>query len=605
MRLYITLFIFFIYITTFAKADIKTIQISNSLKKLDLTEYTYLYSYKDSNTNIVDAEFVYSAKGLKGINDNTIYWERFSFNNPTAIEREYYIYFPYAVINELNLYINENDSLVHLSSLGMKFDPNNKPIHSIGYPFLIKLKPGKTNIYINIKHYNLALRTRAFLLTEQELITSNKSSEHIIWFWKGFFFFATLISVILFIVTKLRMFMYYFLLNIGTGLLFSGELGAITDFVSQIPYNFTANIKQTGVLMAFIFLPLLINEITPIAKLRPRLWKTTFVLNIIIGLSWLSCLIPASLNNNVLLITTYIYNYIGPSILFLQLYLIYIAYKAKQKNSLLILIGYSVYSFALLLYIILPNLGIIKNSLQVYNMFIYGSLFEIMMFMTLIGKETLSVYHEKELLLKKQKNHQTEIIKAIVESQEKERDNVGRELHDMIGANISVIKQQADKKNKLLISTIQNTFEMVRNLSHVLVTPIIKDNAFIDEIKDLCLLFTNDDIKINAHFHNWKSMEDTLIATHLYRIVQELLQNAVRHSSATYVIIQFIVNNNNELTLMYEDDGLGFNHDKEIRNKGLGLINIENRIKIIGAEITFDSMEGQKGTTIIINLPLK
>ncbi|OYT11677.1 MAG: hypothetical protein B6I18_03350 [Bacteroidetes bacterium 4572_112] len=604
MRFYTTIFILFIYITTFAKGDIKTIQISDSLKELDLTEYTYLYSYKDSNTNILDAEFVYSAKGLKGINDNTIYWERFSFNNPTGIEKEYYIYFPYAVINELNVYIDENGSLVHLSSLGMKFNPNDKAIQSIGYPFLIKLKPGKTNVYINIKHYNLSLRTMSFLLSEKALIKSNTSSERIIWFWKGFFFFATLISIILYILTKLRMFIYYFLLNIGTGLLFSGELGAITDFVSKIPYNFTANIKQTGVLMAFIFLPLLINEITPIAKLRPRLWKTTFALNIIIGLTWLSCLVPASLNNKILLITTYVYNYAGPTILFLQLHLIFVAFKANKKNSLPLLIGYSVYSFALLLYIILPNLGIIKNSLQVYNMFIYGSIFEILMFMTLIGKETLSVYLERELLIKDQKNHQSDIIRAIVESQERERDNVGRELHDMIGANISVIKQQADKKNKLLINTIQSTFEMVRNLSHVLVTPLIKDNAFIDEIKDLCLLFSNDEIKINAHFHNWKNMEDTIMATHLYRIVQELLQNAVRHSSASYVIIQFIVNDDNELTLMYEDDGLGFNHDKVISNKGLGLINIENRIKIIGAEITFDSMEGQKGTTIIINLPL-
>ena len=605
MRLYFTFIIFFFLNAIYAQSSIKTIVIDDELTKLDLTEYTYLLSYKDSTINILEADFVYDSKGLKGINDNTIYWERFSFENPTDSAKEYYIYFPYAVINDLSVYVENNGALLHLKSLGMIYPSSDKAINSIGYPFLIKLKPGKTNIYINIKHYNLALRTRAFLLSEAVLIKSNSATEHIIWFWKGFFFFATLISIILFIVTKMRMFIYYFFINIGTGLLFSGEIGAITDFISDVPFNLTANIKQTGVLLMFIFLPLLIDRITPIAKLSPKIWKTMFALNVIVGISWLLCLIPASLNNEVLLVTTYIYNFYGAIMVVLQLYFIFIAFRAKQKNSIPLLISYSVYSLALIIYLILPNLGIAKNPLQVYNMFIYGSIFEILMFMTLIGKETLSIYLDRETLLNVQKSHQTEIIKAIVESQEKERDSVGRELHDMVGANISVIKQQADPNNKLQLSAIENTIEIVRNLSHGLVTPIIRNNAFTEEIRDLCTLFTNDKIKIDVQFHNWKGIDNENMATHLYRIVQELLQNAVRHSLATYVQIQFIVSDNNDLTLVYEDNGVGFDHKQAVNNRGLGLINIENRIKLINANIVFDTIENRKGTTVIITLVLK
>ena len=204
--------------------------------------------------------------------------------------------------------------------------------------------------------------------------------------------------------------------------------------------------------------------------------------------------------------------------------------------------------------------------------------------------------------LEKQKNHQGEIIRAIVESQEKERNKVGRELHDMIGANISVIKQQSDKSNTSLMRIIEKTIESVRNLSHGLVTPLIKDDEFVDEINELCTLSSDIDLKVNSYFHNWTRINDPEKATHLYRIIQELLQNAIKHSSAKEVLLQFIVNKENELTVMYEDNGIGFDYEKNEKTKGVGLLNINNRIKLIDASIIFDSKKNRKGTTIIINL---
>ncbi len=606
MRILLLLISIFSSIFLYSETIEKRLVINDSISQLQLNEYTYIYATLDTTSKIESIKtkkFVYSPKGLLGINRDSIFWERFSFNNPTNTNKAYFIYYPYSVTNTIIAYSEYKGETRHIASLGMMYPRSNKVIETIGYPIKLILKPGITNIYIYIKHYSLALRTNPFLLTKKTLVESNVKTNHFIWFWKGFFIFATLISLTLFIITRIRMFLYYLLSNIGIGLLFSGEIGEITRFIINSPYNITANIKQTGVLLLFIFFPLLVNEITPIAKLKPKLWKGMHIATSIIALSWFGCLFPFLIKSDFLYYTTLIYNYSAPVYILLLLYLISIAYRRKQRNALNLLLGYSIYFSFTAVYIIMPNLGIIEHNFEVYNTFIYGSIFEITMFMILIGKETLSIYNHRAILLEDQKEYQINLIKAIVKSQEQERNNAGRELHDMIGANISVIKQQVDSNNKTLISVIDRTIDAIRNLSHGLITPLSKGNDFIDEINELCVLLSNIDLKINSHFHNWPEINEHEKLTHLYRIVQEILQNAVKHSKAHEVTIQFLVTEK-DLTVMYEDDGIGFDYESASRKGGIGLINIENRIKIIGGTIEYDTSLDGDGTTIIIQLRL-
>jgi len=606
MRIILTLLIVFNTVFLFSENLDKRIILSETSSHIKLNKYTYIYSTLDTNSNVnevINKRFYYSPSGLKGLNHDSIFWERFSFNNPTNTNKAYYIYYPYSVTNTIIAYREYKGVTKHITSLGMMYPRSNKVIETIGYPIKIILKPGITNIYIYIKHYSLALRTNPVLLTKKALIESNAKTDHIIWFWKGFFFFATLISLTLFFITRIRMFLYYLLSNIGMGIFFSGEIGEISRFIIDSPYNITANIKQTGVLFLFLFFPLLINEITPIAKLKPKLWKGMYLAFLIVVLSWFGCLFPFLIKSDFLYFTTLVYNYYAPVVILFLLYLIFIAYRKKQRNALNLFLGYSIYFSFTAVYIIMPNFGIIENDLEVYNIFIYGSIFEITMFMVLIGKETLSIYNHRAILLENQKEYQINLVKAIVESQERERNNAGRELHDMIGANISVIKQQVDSSNKTLIGVIDRTIDSIRNLSHGLITPLSKGNDFIDEINELCVLLSNIDLKINSHFHNWSEINEHEKLTHLYRIVQEMLQNAVKHSKAQEVTIQFLVTEKN-LTVMYEDDGIGFDFEYATKEGGIGLINIENRIRIIGGTIEYDTKLGGDGTTIIIHLQL-
>jgi len=591
----------------FSENTEKLIVVHNNLESLNLDKYTYLYATDDTSLDVhsvLDKKFEYHEKGLNiGMNDK-IWWEKLSFINPTKEVKEFYIYFPYSHINKIIVYQEYQEEIIErIASTGIYYGNKNKD--SYGQPVHIVLKPGISTFYIYINHLYLPLRGFSYLLTKEQQTQVDYKSTYTIWFWRGFFLFTVLVTLALYITTKLKIFIYYFLLNIGVTLFFITEIGDIYKFLLVDPYNFTIDIKHLGNILVLIFFPLLTNKITPVAKINRKVWRFLFYIPFPIIIFWLICLIPAVKHTYFLYFTTY-YIIAATVIVFLsQLVFIFIGLIKKQQNAILLFIVYTLYIFVVLTNILLPNLGLVENDLYVYKPILYGSIMEILMFMILISKETISIYNQRLQLIEEQKQHQTDVIKAIVASQEQERDTVGRELHDRIGTNIAIIKQQIDKKNKSLVNLVAQTIESVRDLSHILVTPFISENDFIDEINELCFLFSNIDIKIKSSFYNWKGINDEKRATHLYRIIQEFLQNTVKHSKAKNAFLQFIVNKENNLTVMYEDDGMGFNYASVYKKRGLGLINIANRIKLMDASIIYDTEENRQGTTIIINMQLE
>ena len=580
--------------------------VVNDLKEpIILNEYTYLFSTKDKKLKIEDllkTKFEYSPDGLNiGLTDK-IHWVKFYFDNPTKQIKEVFFFFPYNDINKIEPYLINNHIVNRIKPIGTYYSQKNKDFPSRGYPILLTLNPGKTTLIIKVEHLNLPLRGVSFLLTEKQILDNTIKTQKVVSMWQGILLFVLIFTFAMYFVLKIKTFLYYSVLNLGILLFFFAEVGDYFLFFDRDIYDHIIDIKHLGNVLVLIFLPLFINELADIKSPRPLLWKIMMYSLAIGPIAWAICLIPAVKDTYFLYYTTF-YFIVGSGLIFLlMLYFTFVAFRKKHKNALAVFIIYLFYFSAAFINLILPNLGAMHSDIMVYNSFIYGSIFEFSAFLVLIGNETLSVYKQRTLLLEKQKNHQGEIIKAIVESQEHERNKVGRELHDMIGANISVIKQQVDKKNKSLISLIERTIDSVRNLSHGLITPLIKDDEFVDEINELCVLFSDIDLQVKSHFHNWDKNIKPEKATHLYRIVQELLQNAVKHSQADLVYIQFIVDNAGKLTLMYEDDGIGFDYNLVYNKDGLGLINIDNRLKLINAEAFYDTKPNGNGTTIIIEV---
>ncbi|RSC96217.1 sensor histidine kinase [Tenacibaculum singaporense] len=205
------------------------------------------------------------------------------------------------------------------------------------------------------------------------------------------------------------------------------------------------------------------------------------------------------------------------------------------------------------------------------------------------------------------KDQELKLVKASLEGQNNERKRIARELHDSIGGNLATIKLQLSNKSKLeeesLIKQVDETYNQVRELSHNLMPKKFKDSAFttiITEYINNVKALSKEQITLQIHPAEEVDQVNENLKVELYKIIQELLTNALKHAKATQIDIQLSVFNNT-IQLLFEDDGVGF--DQEKVKYGLGFQNLKDRLKTIKGNILINSFPN-KGTVIDIDVPL-
>lgn len=205
---------------------------------------------------------------------------------------------------------------------------------------------------------------------------------------------------------------------------------------------------------------------------------------------------------------------------------------------------------------------------------------------------------------------------AMLEGQEQERMRISTDLHDRLGSMLSTIKlmfsaledkvdrgqresrEQYNKATDLLDTACVE----VRRISHNLGAGMVSNFGLVKSIEELC-----DSINQGAPFqcevvtHNMEESLPLQVEIELYRIVQESLNNVIKHAEAKKVVIQ-LNRLESELNMHIEDDGIGF-EVLNIKSKGLGLASLSNRAEKIGGILHIDSSPG-RGTTIILELPI-
>lgn len=208
--------------------------------------------------------------------------------------------------------------------------------------------------------------------------------------------------------------------------------------------------------------------------------------------------------------------------------------------------------------------------------------------------------------------HQRQLAQATIDGQEKERLEMGKELHDNIGQQLTTIKlflemaqSTADEKTGQMVSmalrNVSDVINEVRSISRSLVSPTLKDLGFIDSINDLIesLRFTQSiAVELDYYEFDEDQLPDNKKLT-LYRIIQEQLNNIVKHARASQVSIILRLTAGNVL-LQIKDDGIGF--EEATVKKGLGIINIKNRAELLGGSALLTSSPGN-GCEINVCLP--
>ncbi len=214
-------------------------------------------------------------------------------------------------------------------------------------------------------------------------------------------------------------------------------------------------------------------------------------------------------------------------------------------------------------------------------------------------------------LLKKELDKQKLISQATIETQEQERSEIGKELHDNVNQVLTTTKlyldlsiSNAEMKDELILKSSKNIIYVIneiRQLSRSLMNPSLGDLGLIESINEL-IDNVNLTARLKAKLAAAPSLEVSLTENQklmVYRIVQEAINNALKHAKAQNVNIT-IHDNDQWVEMFIEDDGIGFNFDNV--KKGSGLKHIQNRVYLANGTLNVNSGPG-KGCLIMINFP--
>lgn len=208
---------------------------------------------------------------------------------------------------------------------------------------------------------------------------------------------------------------------------------------------------------------------------------------------------------------------------------------------------------------------------------------------------------------------QKQITEAVILAQEKERTDIGKELHDnvnqILGASnlyINTAMTDEESRQELLersTELVSNAINEIRKISKSLITPGLREIGLIESIEDIIddLKVAGDKLVIDLDLQNIaeEQIEDRRKLT-LFRIVQEQLNNIIKHARASRVLIRLSVEQEN-IVLTVSDNGVGFDVIKHRR--GVGITNIISRVEMFGGWVDIQSAPGE-GCILTVGLPM-
>lgn len=213
---------------------------------------------------------------------------------------------------------------------------------------------------------------------------------------------------------------------------------------------------------------------------------------------------------------------------------------------------------------------------------------------------------KREFIEQKEKN-QREFSKRLLQSLEDERKRVSMELHDSVGQLLVVAGRNVfNKQFEQVESMLQNALNEVRTISQGLHPYVLEKMGLEDALLNLIHSVDNShDIFIESEVnlsHNQLSKEQEI---HIFRIVQELISNCLKHAESPSLIIE-IQSDKTQIRIFVSDRGKGFELDEINTKKGmyLGMKTLHERVEILNGKIHIDSQPNQ-GTTITILIPFK
>jgi signal transduction histidine kinase len=220
-----------------------------------------------------------------------------------------------------------------------------------------------------------------------------------------------------------------------------------------------------------------------------------------------------------------------------------------------------------------------------------------LLFITLGGFIVMLIYVYQKRLQVKQK----ELFDAVLLAQEQEQERIARDLHDQIGPAFSIIRSQISCIDETVLSAddrqlkhdvmqqVTDILKEVRSISHNLIPKSFSEKGFEFSIKDYVMRISEyNDVSVEFTLNNWPEKVGAGYSMTIYRIIQELVHNTLKHANAKQIKL-LITSDKKQLNIEYADDGRGFDQSS---HEGLGKQNIEVRTRMLGGKYICNTSPG-------------
>ena len=208
-----------------------------------------------------------------------------------------------------------------------------------------------------------------------------------------------------------------------------------------------------------------------------------------------------------------------------------------------------------------------------------------------------------------EQRQQLDVAQAMLDGEERERIRVAQDLHDGLGGMLAGVKLNLsgwmegsahDKVLSKVIDQLDGSVTELRKIARNMMPETLLKYGLENALRELCDFYVSTKCRIHLQTLGLKSDVPVSVQIHIYRIIQELLANAVKHANATKIIVQ-CSQHESLFLITVEDDGEGFDLSSMDASKGLGLRNLTNRAAFLKAKIDFHSSK-EEGTTVNIEL---
>ena len=228
---------------------------------------------------------------------------------------------------------------------------------------------------------------------------------------------------------------------------------------------------------------------------------------------------------------------------------------------------------------------IMKNE----EMIVFAFGFAVMILLSLLLISIIYIFQ------KRMYSKQLELFNAVIDAQEKEQERIARDLHDQLGPTLSIIKMQIEaiddeglnELDKNIRNDVLEQMEVavneVRSIAHNIIPKTFTEYGFIKSLEYYILRIKEyNTIQIIYSLPEWKFALERSFEITIFRIIQELFQNTLKHANASVINLNIEVEKD-VLKIAYSDNGIGMkDFDNAIYSKGIGMDNLKKRTDLLG-----------------------